>query len=272
MNELGLLLDLQPRTSFDPMTNDARDCFPKKKENPVDAVTRRFRSSELKPQGSAQETMEQQQRRYLRPSHVLATQEALDRLAVRVEHAYGLRRPRWWRGCSTQRVWFAAALRLWEVHAQDPLHVPLDAELFVASQPISAAVADPWTELTEPEAARRYRSRVRRIVRQLGSELKREVRRAERLIRRGHAMGAVLNVQDGRLSALGCFIVAQRAGRADLAAHFAAATAAQHRSCPLYRSASLLLMPADFYPIESLALETQSAWAPLAEKIVLSLN
>ncbi|MFI5454784.1 MAG: hypothetical protein ACHRXM_04975 [Isosphaerales bacterium] len=203
---------------------------------------------------------------------MFATQEVLDHLASRVEHAYGLRRPRWWRGCSTQRVWFAAALRLWGVHAQDPLRIPLDAELFVASQPISTAFADPWTELAEPEAARRYRSRVRRIVRRLGSELRREVRRAERLIQRGHEMSAVLSVQDGRFSPLGCFIVAQRAGLADLADRFAAAAAAQHRSCPLYRSASLALIPADFYPDENLALVHQTTTAPRAEKTLLSLN
>jgi len=203
---------------------------------------------------------------------VIPTQEVLDHLAGRVEHAYGLRRPRWWGGCSTQRVWFAAALRLWEVHAQDPLRVPLDAELFVASQPISVAFADPWTELAQPEAARRYRSQVRRIVRQLGSELGREVRRAERLIRRGGEMCAVLSLQDARLSPLSCFIVAQRAGQVELADRFAAAAAAQHRSCPLYRLAILALIPADCYPVESLALEPQTQTVPRAEKVLLSLN
>jgi len=150
--------------------------------------------------------------------------------------------------------------------------VPLDAELFVASQPISVAFADPWTELAQPEAARRYRSRVRRIVRQLGSELGREVRRAERLIRRGGEMSAVLSLQDGRLSPLSCFIVAQRAGRPELADRFAAAAAAQNRSCPLYRTASLALIPADFYPVESRGLEHHTQTAPRADKVLLSLN
>ncbi len=203
---------------------------------------------------------------------MIPTQEVLDHLAGRVERAYALRRPHWWRGCSTQRVWSAAALRLWDVHAQDPLRVPLDAELFVASQPISVTFADPWTELAQPEAARRYRSRVRRIVHQLGSELGREVHRAERLIRRGGEMSAVLSLQDARLSPLSCFIVAQRAGRAELAVRFAAAAAAQDRSCPLYRSASLALIPADFYPDRSLAAEHQTQKAPHGEKVLLSLN
>ena len=113
---------------------------------------------------------------------------------------------------------------------------------------------------------------VRRIVRRLGSELRREVRRAERSIRQGGEMSAVLGAQDGRLSPLGCFIVAQRAGRVELVDRFAAAAAAQHRSCPLYRSASLALIPADFYPDESLALEHQADTPPRTEKILLSLN
>jgi len=203
---------------------------------------------------------------------MIPTQEVLDPLAARVECAYGLRRPRWWRGCSTQRVWFAAALRLWEVHARDSSRVPLDAELFVASQPISIAFPNPWTELAGPEAALRYGSRVRQIVCKLGTELRREVRRAERSIRRGRAIFDVLSAQDGRLSPLSCFIVAQRAGRADLADRFAVAAAVQHRSCPLYRSASLALIPADSYPVESLAFEHPPHPVPRAEKMLLSLN
>ena len=82
----------------------------------------------------------------------------MDHMAGRIEQAYGLRRPRWLRGCSTSRVWYTAALRLWESHTGDPVRVPLDPELFVASQPISAPFSDPWSELAHPESARRYRS------------------------------------------------------------------------------------------------------------------
>jgi hypothetical protein len=242
-----------------------------KKNNHVDATMRGFRFSGLKQHGSDPETMEQQPEN-LRSSRVLATQELLDNLADRVERAYGLRRPRWWLGCSTRRVWFAAALRLWEAHASDPLHVPLDAELFVASQPATAAFADPWTELTQPEAARRYRCRVRRIVRQLVGELRKEIRRAERMILRGREVGAVLGANDGRLSALGRFIVAQQAGRADLAIRFSAATAAQYRACPLYRLARAALVPGDSDPIERLLFETQPHSPPVAKKIALSFN
>jgi hypothetical protein len=42
----------------------------------------------------------------------------------------------------------------------------------------SSALSGPWSELAQPEAARRYRSRVRRIIRRLRWELYRtEVRR-----------------------------------------------------------------------------------------------
>jgi hypothetical protein len=193
-------------------------------------------------------------------------------MAERIERAYNLRRPRWCRGCSTPRIWFAAALRLWETHAGNPQDVPLDAELYVASQPISAGVADPWSELAEPQAGRRYRLRVRGIVRQLRAELKREVSRAERSIRRGRAIRAVLTLKNEQLSPLGCYLVARRAGRPDLASRFAAAAARQHASCPLYKTASLALVPAELYPAEGLAIERHAEAVPRVEKIAVGLN
>src|SRR5205814_5348906 len=130
-----------------------------------------------------------------------------------------LRRSRWWRGCSTRRIWSAAALRLWQAQVDDP-QLPLDSELFVASQPLSDALSDPWSELTQPEAARRYRSQVRRIIRGLRSELKREVESAERSIRQHRQLGSALPVRHSRLSSLGCYIALHRACRADLAVPF----------------------------------------------------
>jgi hypothetical protein len=178
---------------------------------------------------------------------VLPTQVVIDNLADRIERAYSLRRSQWWRGCSTRRVWSAAALRLWQAHVDDP-ELPLDSELFVASQPISTALSDPWSELTQPEAARRYRTQVRRIIRRLHSELKREVALAEESIRQARDIRATVLVQNRRLSPLGCYIAAHRLGRPDLAGRFAAAAADQHRSCPLYQQASAALLPGELYP------------------------
>jgi hypothetical protein len=244
----------------------------KKIEDVADAIALRFRFSRVTQQGSDQKRMEQLPRRSVRSSIVLPIQAVLDQLADRVERAYKLRRPRWLGGCSTERVWYAASLRLWEAHAQDPKRVPLDAELFVASQPISVPFANPWIELAQPESVRRYRMRVRQIIRQLGSELRREVRLAERLIQEGNRISSVLRRRGGQLSALGRFIVALRAGRVDLAERLAAAAAAQHRSCPLYRAASRGLISADCYPRETAALEPESATTTRAENILLSLN
>ena len=95
---------------------------------------------------------------------------------------------------------------------------------------------------------------MRRIVRQLRAELKRELVAAERSIRQGHEIDSVLSRKTRRLSSLGSYILARRAGRDDLADRFAAAAAAQHRSCPLYRPASLAFIPAEFYPDENLVL------------------
>jgi hypothetical protein len=159
------------------------------------------------------------------------------------------------------------------VHAANPAEIPLDAELFVASQPIAVPFADPWSELTEPDAARRYRSQIRRIVRRLRVELKREVSRAETSIGCGREIEAVLNA-GGRISPLACFIVARRAGQDDLATHFAAGAVAQHRACPLYQTASLTLLPTHLYPTESRFGVQQAAshFEPRAAKLLRSLN
>jgi hypothetical protein len=199
---------------------------------------------------------------------VLPTHQIVDLLADRVEQAYSLRVRHWWRGCSTSRVWHAAALRLWEAHAHDPECIPLDAELFVASQPISVPLPDPWTELTHHDSATRFRRSVKRIVRSLRAELRREVRSGERSIEQGENVEKVLSHGGRRLSALGSYILATRAGREDLAERFAAAAASQHKSCPLYRVASMALIPAELYPDLSLAvnvLRTRAA-APVTSK------
>ena len=99
------------------------------------------------------------------------------------------------------RLWTAAALCLWQAHADDPT-LPLDSELFVASQPLMGSLGDPWVELTQVEAGRRYRIQVRRIVRRLRRELTREIRRAERLMTQaGGSIGSSLSGDAPPLSA-----------------------------------------------------------------------
>jgi hypothetical protein len=179
---------------------------------------------------------------------VLATQGMIDALADRIERAYALRRPRWLGGCSTPRVWSVAATVLWGVHRDDPA-LPTDPELFVAAQPTHQPYPDPWYELARDESAQRYRRRVHTIVRTLRRELSGEVKLAEQLIDSGQAIGRVLRSRNGRISPLGRFIVARRAGRLVLARRFAGDAADQHWSCPLYREASRRLLPPGVYPV-----------------------
>jgi hypothetical protein len=202
---------------------------------------------------------------------VLPTQETIDYLADRIERAYALRRAGWYRGCSTRRVWAAAALCLWQVHMDDP-SLPLDSELFVASQPITGSLGDPWVELTQVEAGRRYRAQVRRLIRRLRMELRREVRRAERMMGEDMRASIAALSQDSRLSPLGCYIAAYRMGRPDIASCFAQGAVEQHRSCPLYRSASLALLPADCYPIDdpSIVPERTGGVRNLTKSIVMN--
>jgi len=181
---------------------------------------------------------------------VLPTQETLDRLANRIERAFTLRRSNWYRGCSTPRIWSAAATILWEVHFKDST-VPLDPELFVASQPLAASFADPWTCLAQPEAGQRYKQSVRRIIRQLRTELKRELRLAENLLRQGRALSMIVASRDARLSPLGLYIAVHQAARPDLADRLRAGAIEQHKCCPLYQWASLAFLPAELYPMEA---------------------
>jgi hypothetical protein len=202
---------------------------------------------------------------------VIPHQELIDDLACRIEIAYRLRCSRWRGGCSTARVWDRAALYLWQAHAEAPESVPLDPELYVASQDIAAQFANPWFELARPEAIRRYRSQVNQIVRHLRAELKKEVRRAERAISQGDAIHKVLKPRNRRLTPLGCYITAVRADRADLAERFTGNAALQHQSCPLYRVASSALIPAECYLFDRLPPAPQARNA-LAGVLLPTLN
>ncbi|HEX8199689.1 MAG TPA: hypothetical protein VF590_04325 [Isosphaeraceae bacterium] len=173
-------------------------------------------------------------------------------LATRIHRAYQRRRPHWPPIGPDPEVWAVAAAALLQAHREDP-RLPLDPELFVAAQPTGPLWADPWGELAQEDAIRRYRGCVERIIGGLRSELRAEVRLIRRRIRRGEAIEAALGRKSHDLSPLGRFIAACRVGRPDLAAPFRAAAAAQHRSCPLYRPACRRLIPAEAYPVRPAA-------------------
>lgn len=202
---------------------------------------------------------------------MIPNQDVIDELACRIEIAYRLRYSRWWEGCSTVRVWDRAALYLWHAHDEAPESTPLDPELYVASQDISSRFANPWYDLARPEAIARYRSRVDQIVRKLRAELQKEIRRAERAIRRGRAVHRVLTPRNRRLSPLGCYITALRADRADLAECFSAAAALQHQACPLYRPASSAVIPAEQYQFDRFPL-APPARRSQSETLLSTLN
>ena len=126
--------------------------------------------------------------------------------------------------------------------------LPLDPELFVASQPVGEH-ADPWEDLADGRALARYRLRVRRLVSGLRRELREERAWARARLKRGDALEAVLGARSERLSPLGRYLIAAEAGRPDLADRFREGARAQHRTCPLYRLACRDLLPAADYPV-----------------------
>jgi hypothetical protein len=153
---------------------------------------------------------------------------------------------------------------------EDP-ELPLDSELYVAAQPITGPLGDPWLELTQAAAGRRYRQQVRRIVHRLRRELGREVRLAEARLQEGLPLTITALSRDRRLSPLGCYIAAHRMGRADLARGFALAAAEQHRACPLYMLASRSMLPADRYPADNTTAAPElTVIRPLRKSIVMN--
>jgi hypothetical protein len=178
---------------------------------------------------------------------VLATQATIEALAHRIERAYRRRKSRGYRDRSTSRVWEAAAAVLVKIHGDDP-SMPLDPELYVAVQAANTLFPDPWIELTQPRSEWRYRHRVRLMIRGLRAELRAEVRSAEGRIRAGESTVEGLMGGVKRPSPLACYIVARRVGSDELAERLRPAAARQHQSCPLYRPASLPLLPPELYP------------------------
>lgn len=174
---------------------------------------------------------------------MLVTQSEIDAVAARIETAYRVQRPDWDGVCSTHRVWAVAATNLLRSHQADGA-VAADPELFVASQKGSSVFPDPWKELTVADAVCRYEARIRAIVRALRRELAAEVKLVEDRVDAGQELGKVLRRPSRRISALGRYIVARRAGRIALAERFLTGILEQHRSCPLYKLASAGLLPA----------------------------
>lgn len=181
----------------------------------------------------------------------LLTPQAIANVAGRIERAYSLRFDAGPWGGPGPRLWEVVARALFEAHRAAPW-LPLDPELFVASQPTTASPSDPWAHMEPGRAVRRYRRRIRRIARGLRRELVDEVRLAGALMGRGRSLEWVLDSPRRDLSPLGRYIVAYRHGRPDLAEGFRRQAQDQHAGCPLYRLACRRLLPESAYPVVEL--------------------
>lgn len=178
---------------------------------------------------------------------VLTTLRTTQQLANRIQRAYLRRQPRWRPMGLNSGVWTVAASTLLQAHHDNPT-LPIDPELFVAVQPTTSPIVDPWGELAQEGAILRYCHCVHQIIGQLRDELRAEVRRVRRRVLRGEAIEVALQTRSRAVSPLGRYIAACRYGRPDLAEQFRAEAAQQHRSCPLYRPASLSLLTPEAYP------------------------
>lgn len=180
---------------------------------------------------------------------MLPSQRQVDATADRIETLYVRRCPPAPRQVETVRgVWGTAATGLLLLHQGEP-EIPADPELFVTIQTLcGGGPFDPWNDLASELALERYRMAVMGMIDGLRRELRSEVRRAERRVRAGADLDVVLADQRQPLSPLGRFITAFRAGRADLMEAVRHEAESQHLACPLYRAASMSLLPENEYP------------------------
>lgn len=181
---------------------------------------------------------------------MLLTPRAIEHVADRIERAYLRRCSQWRHAHLDPRLWVAAAELLVDVNRREAW-VPLDPELFVASQVENAPGSDPWLELTRPSSQIRYMSRVRKIVRGLRRELRRELRQIEVALQGGESLEVVLLGPSRGLTALGRYLAACQYGRTDLAYRFRHEARDQDAACPLYRQSALGLIPDHAYPIDA---------------------
>lgn len=179
---------------------------------------------------------------------MLQSPRTIELVADRIERAYVRRYPDCQGWGLDGRIWSVAASALVVEHRRHRW-LPIDPELFVASQSPKAGSADPWTDLAPTGAMWRYRRRVKQIVRGLRHELRLELRRVGRSVREGESLEVLLRRRHRWLSPLGRYIAAYQAGRMDLVDRFRCRARHQHQSCPLYRLACQTLLPESAYPV-----------------------
>jgi hypothetical protein len=182
---------------------------------------------------------------------VLLTPRTIELVADRIERAYLRRSPSPAPFIGNARVWTIAAQALLEAHHRHTW-LPLDPELFVAAQASQTPMSDPWSDLAPPNALRRYRRQVLQIIQGLRRELRAEIRRAERLVRRGQDPRKLLAEPRRWLSPLGAYVAAYRLQVPDLMEQWRPRARDQHDACPLYRLACRGFLPSSAYPVSEL--------------------
>ena len=123
---------------------------------------------------------------------MLPTFQLIDQLAMRIETAYRLRDRAGYTD-ARRRDFGAVPLRVFGRHTARSRRNTFGRRIVCGMQTISSPFSDPWAELGTTESSLRYRSTINEIVGRLAAELKREVDTAERCIRKGNGIGAVLS-------------------------------------------------------------------------------
>jgi hypothetical protein len=177
---------------------------------------------------------------------MMPSQTTITEIADRIEMAYARKTADLISMRSSGGVWEAAATGLLMLAESDPT-IPVDAELFVAVQPVKGW-SDPWGDLASQLALMRYHREVKQIIAQLRSEIKAEMTYARKRFLSGISTTKILTDAADRLSPLGRYILAYRAGLFEMAERIRPDAERQHRACPLYQAACKGLIDDSVYP------------------------
>jgi hypothetical protein len=140
--------------------------------------------------------------------------------------------------------WIRSAVALLALNRHET-HIPIDPELFVASQYERGALTIPDDV---EDAVARYKTSVMRTICKLKQELSEELKWLTSASRRGLSVERLIRTHSRKITPLSLYIHAQRMNRDDLADGLISQVLEQHEHCPLYRAASAQWLEEGRYP------------------------
>ena len=177
---------------------------------------------------------------------MIRTSRELGKIVQRLETAFQVRYPQFTRVAIDSRLWEILVVDLLEAHRKSRW-LPIDPELFIACQTARENLLDPWSQLSPTVAIRAYCVQVRKIIRSLRAELRKELRTLARADRSG-TLSKIYEHESRSVSSLAKHLYAIREELVGYAEKYRLPAYRQHLGCPLYAEAAKPLLPGSVYP------------------------